>query len=124
MELQGQLNEINVQLEGLVKRRKQILIKLCKYKLLQLLEMTFEVNDYVHDENGNTRASVYIPSLLLQIDITKDKNNTFYDVCYDDVDNAIIYKDDIDSPIFNLLDSVCPGFREIFVDRLDEWFNI
>jgi hypothetical protein len=124
MEHERQLNDINLQLEALVGQRKQILIKLCKYKLMKLLEIPFEINDYVYDQNENRRASVYIPSLLLQIDITTEKNNTFYDVYYSDVEHAIIYKNDIDSPIFNLMDSVFPGFREIFLDRLDEWFNI
>lgn len=91
---------------------------------MKLLEIPFEVNVYVYDEYGNRQTSVYIPSLLLQIDITKDKDDTYYDVYYDDVEHVIIYKDDIHNPIFNLLDSVCHRFREIFVVRLEEWFNI
>ena len=122
MDLEQRLNDINLQLEALVKQRTQILIKLCKYKLIQLLDIPFEINDYVYDEYGNRQISVYIPSLLLQIDITKDTENIYYDVYYDDIEHVIIYKDHIDSPIFNLLDSVLPRFREIFVYRLNEWF--
>ena len=124
MEIQRKLSAINFQLEALVVERKQIMIQLCTYKLTRILDIPFVINDYVHDEYGNRQVSVIISSLLLQIDITKDKDNTFYDVYYDNIEHVIIYKNDVDNPIFNLLDNVLPRFSKIFVNRLEEWFII
>jgi hypothetical protein len=124
MEIQRKLSAINFQLEALVEERKQIMIQLCTYKLTWILDIPFVINDYVHDEYGNRQVSVIISSLLLQIDITKDKDNTFYDVYYDNIEHVIIYKNDVDNPIFNLLDNVLPRFSKIFVNRLEEWFII
>jgi hypothetical protein len=124
MELQQRLEDINQQLEDLVQQRKQILMKLCKYKLIKLLEIQFEINNYIYDEYeyGNREISIYISSLLLQIDITKDKNNTVYNVYYCDVEHVTLNKEDIDTPVFDLLESVLPGFKQIFVYKLDQWF--
>ncbi len=122
MELQQSLNAVNNQLEALVQERQQIMIKLCKYKLQELLEIPFDIVDYIHDSYGNRQVILYIPSLLFDIIVTEDNNNTVYNICYSDVEYVEFYRDEIDNSTFRLVNDVFPEFKEIFIDRLEEWF--
>ena len=124
MELEKMLNDINNQLEGLVEQRKQIMIKLCNYKLIQLLSIYFNIVDYIYDNYGNRQVTIYIPSLLFEICITSDSNNILYNICYSDVENVEFYKHEIDTSTFRLINDVFPNFKEIFIDKLEEWFII
>ena len=124
MELQQSLNAVNNQLEALVQQRKQIMIKLCKHKLQRLLEIPFDIVDYIHDSYENRQVIIYIPSLLFEIIVTEDCNNTLYNICYDTIEHVEFYKDDIDNSTFRLVIDVFPEFKDIFIDRLEEWFII
>jgi hypothetical protein len=124
MELEQMLNAVNNGLEALVQERKQIMIKLCNYKLQNLLSISFDIVDYIHDSYGNRQVILYIPSLLFDIIVTEDSNNILYDINYNDVEHVEFYKDQTDTSTFRLINDVFPQFKEIFIDRLEEWFII
>jgi hypothetical protein len=122
MELEQMLNAINNQLDTLVQQRKQTMIKLCNYKLQKLLSIPFHIVDYIHDSYGNRQVILYIPSLVFDIIVTEDNHNTLYNICYSDVEHVEFYKDEIDTSTFKLINDVFPHFKEIFIDRLQDWF--
>jgi hypothetical protein len=124
MELEQMLNAVNNGLEALVEQRKQIMIKLCNYKLQKLLSISFNIVDYTHDNYGNRQVNIYIPSLLFEIIVTTYSNNTVYDINYNDVEHVEFNKDQTDTSTFKLVTDVFPDFKEIFIDRLEEWFII
>jgi hypothetical protein len=124
MELQQMLNTVNNGLEALVQQRTQIMIKLCNYKLKQLLNISFNIVHYIYDNYGNRQVILYIPSLLFEIRITSDTENILYNICYSDVEEVEFYKDEIDTSNFRLISDIFPQFKEIFIDKLEEWFII
>jgi hypothetical protein len=124
MELQQSLNAVNSGLEALVEQRNQIMIKLCNYKLTRLLSISFEILHYIHDNSGNRQVTIYIPSLLLEIIVRGDSTNTVYDINYSDIEHVQFYRDEIHTSTFKLVNDAFPDFKEVFIDKLEEWFII